>query len=303
MNGSQPVKLDWNLVQYFLAVVDHGAVARAAEATGVSQPTLSRQIAALEAAIGAALFTRSTRGSMLTDIGEALVGPAREMQEAAHKLHLAIKGQSQSLVDTVRISASEMVCVYLLPPILGELRKSHPDIQIEVLANNAQDNLLEGGADIAVRMVQPNQDTLVARNLGGLKLGAYATRGYMQNKGSELSTHNSAAFDWIGYDKNDVILHGLRQLGMPMTRESFALRSDSDIVRWHALLEGLGIGFEFEVLAQRHPELVRVMPPDAIPSIPVWLTAPQELRSNPRIRVVFDHLADQLSQLTNRARE
>lgn len=298
MDSLHAAKVDWSLVECFLAVVDHGAVARAADALGTSQPTLSRQIAALETTLGAALFTRGARGSHLTALGEAMVGPARDMQAAAHRLQLTIKGQGQSLSGTVRISASEIVAVYLLAPVLASLRKAHPGIQIEVLANNAVDNLLEGKADIAIRMVQPRQDTLVARHLGGLRLGAFATRNYLQSKGGEFSLQNLDQYDWIGYDQNDFILRGMRQLGLPMTRESFALRSDNDMVRWQALLEGLGIGFEFEVLALRHPQLVRVIPPDAIPLVPVWLTAPEELRSNPRIRAVFDHLATELSQLT-----
>ncbi len=302
MDSSEQSKLDWNLIQAFLAVVEHGAVARAADATGASQPTLSRQIATLEAAIGSTLFTRGARGSVLTDAGAALVAPARRMQEAAHLVHLAASGQNQSLAGTVRITASEIMCVYFLPAILAHLRQLHPEIQIEIVANNAQDNLLERKADIAVRMVQPSQDTLVARRLGDMGLGGYATHAYMHSKGVAFSPSNMGQFDWIGYDKNDVILRGMRQLGMDLSRETFALRSDNDIVRWHAVLAGLGIGFCFDALAVRHPEVLRVLPQHWIPPFPVWLTAPQELRTNPRIRIVFDTLATQLQTFTDRVK-
>ncbi|MES2933353.1 MAG: LysR family transcriptional regulator [Pseudomonadota bacterium] len=300
MDSSNRINLDWNLIQSFLAVVEHGAVARAAEATGASQPTLSRQIAALEAEIGAALFTRGARGSMLTAAGEALVNPARQMQAAAHALHLAASGQSQSLSGTVRITASEIACVYMLPPILTSLRIKHPDIQIEIVASNELDNLLEREADIAVRMAKPTQDTLVARHIGDMGMGGYASQAYLERKGIAFSPATMEAFDWIGYDKSEVIVRGMRALNIPLTRESFAIRCDNQIVCWQALLDGAGIGFIFDLLAARHPSVVRVLPPGWIPDIPVWLTAPLELRSNPRIRAVFDHLVEHLAPLTHR---
>jgi DNA-binding transcriptional LysR family regulator len=278
-------------------------VSRAAEATGASQPTLSRQIAALEAAIGAALFTRGARGSLLTEAGRALVGPARQMQAAAHSLQLAAKGQSQSLSGTVRISASEIMCVHFLPPMLLSLRDAHPEIQIDLLANNALDNLLERKADIALRMLRPAQDNLLARHLGDMAMGAYATQAYLARKGLEFSLHTMSAFDWIGYDKSELILRGTRALGLPMTRESFGMRCDNEIVCWQALLDGLGIGFGLDLLAVRYPELVRVFPAEWIPGIPLWLTAPLELRSNPRIRAVFDHLAKHFGLLLHRSAE
>lgn len=299
MDSSSPAKLDWNLVQAFLAVVEHGAVARGAQAIGSTQPTLSRQIAALEAEIGAALFTRGARGSLLTAAGAALVEPARQMQAAAHLLQMAASGQRQSLRGTVRISASEVMCVHFLPAMLTPLRVAQPEIQIELVANDALDNLLERKADIAVRMVRPTQDSLVARHLGDLGLGGYASRAYIERKGVEFSPATLALHDWVGHDKRDVILRGMRALGLPLTRESFAVRSDSEIVCWQAVLDGMGIGFGLDLLAARHGDVVRVLPAQWIPDIPVWLTSPQELRSNPRVRLVFDHLATHLTPLTH----
>ncbi len=299
MDNANRLNFDWSLIQAFLAVVEHGAVARAAEAIGATQPTLSRQIAALEAEIGAALFTRGARGSVLTAAGEALVYPAKQMQQAAHALQLAASGQSQSLKGTVRITASEMTSAFLLPPILASLRWKYPDIQLEIVANNALDNLLEREADIAIRMAKPEQDTLVARHLGGLKMGGYASKAYLEQKNVPFSPATMGEFDWIGYDKNPAIVNSCRALGIELTRESFAVRSDDQMVCWQALLSGMGIGFGFVLLANQYPQLIRVLPDNWIKDSPVWLTAPLELRSNPRIRAVYDHLAEQLIALIN----
>lgn len=299
MDHAKRNNLDWNLIQSFLAVVEFGSVSRAAEAIGSSQPTLSRQIAALEAEIGAALFTRGARGSLLTEAGEALVRPARQMQTASHALHLAASGQSQSLKGTVRITASETTCAYMLPNILLGLRKKHPDIQIELVANNGLDNLLEREADIAIRMTKPTQDTLVARYLGDMSIGGYASKAYLAQKNVAFSPTTFSDFNWVGHDKSTTLIDSARSIGITMGREAFDFRCDNLIVCWQAVLAGLGIGFGFEVLAQAHPELVRVLPPDWVPDIPVWLTAPIELRSNPRIRAVFDHLVEHLTPFTH----
>ncbi len=300
MDNGNRLNFDWNLIQAFLAVVEHGALARAAEAIGATQPTLSRQIAALEAEIGAALFTRGARGSVLTAAGEALVYPAKQMQLAAHSLQLAASGQSKSLKGTVRITASEMTSAFLLPPALASLRWKYPDIQLEIVANNALDNLLEREADIAIRMAKPVQDTLVARHLGGLKMGGYASKAYLEQKNIPFSPATMDKFDWIGYDKNPAIVNSCRALGIELTRDSFAVRSDDQMVCWQAMLNGMGIGFGFSLLAAQYPQLVRVLPENWINDSQVWLTAPIELRSNPRIRVVYDHLAEHLIEWINR---
>jgi len=297
MNSSAREPLNWNLIQSFLAVVDHGAVARAAEKTGASQPTLSRHIAALEHDIGAALFTRGARGSKLTAAGEALVVPARQMQAAAHGFGLAASTQSNTMSGTVRICASELVAAFLLPGILVGLREQHPEIQIDVVASNAMNNLLEREADIAIRMSEPGQDALVARRVGNLGMGGYASTSYLARKGMAFSPDTAHQFDWIGYDQNDLILRAARQMQLPLTRDSFAFRCDNQIVCWEALRDGLGIGFAFDFLATRHSDVVRVLPPAWTPPVPVWLTAPQELRSNPRMRAVFDHLFEALAPM------
>lgn len=297
MDNSNRLNFDWGLIQAFLAVVEHGAVARAAEAIGATQPTLSRQIAALEAEIGAALFTRGARGSVLTAAGEALVYPAKQMQLAAHSLQLAASGQSQSLKGTVRITASELTSAYLLPPILAGLREKYPDIQLEIVASNTTENLLEREADIAVRMTQPLQDTLIARHLGDLKMGGYASKAYLQRKNIPFSPDTMGEFDWIGYDKNASIINSTRALGIQITRESFAVRCDNQLVCWQAIIDGMGIGFGFSLLAKSNPNLERVLPVEWIPDTPIWLTAPLELRSNPRIRAVYDYLGEHLIAL------
>lgn len=284
------VSLDWSLLQTFLVLAETGSLSRAAPLLASTQPTLSRQLALLETQVGQSLFERSPRGLRLTAAGEALLPAARRMREGAQDLTLALAGRAQGLAGTVRLTASEIVSTYLLPELLRALRETHPEIQIELVASNAVEDLRERSADIAVRMVRPAEPTLVARKLADWPLGFYAHRGYLDAHGLPTPA-TMAAHCWLGYDRSDQLLRGFRAAGFPIERDFFLLRCDSQVVVWEAVRAGLGIGIGMTQLAARDADLVQVLPELAIPPLPVWLTAHRELRDTPRLRVVFDHLA------------
>ena len=134
---------DWALLRAFLEVAQAGSLSRAALALGSSQPTLSRQVAQLEAQLGHALFERTTRGVRLTEAGAALRVPVERMREQALQFELVAAGRSQSLAGSVRLTASDVYSAYVLPPLLRALRESHPEIEIELVASDRIENLLE----------------------------------------------------------------------------------------------------------------------------------------------------------------
>ncbi|MEK7737506.1 MAG: LysR family transcriptional regulator [Pseudomonadota bacterium] len=290
---------DWNLIRAFLAVVESGSLTGAARILAASQPTLSRQIGELEQRVGAALFERVARGLRLTPAGEALVEPARRMQMAAQALSLAALGQSQQLAGTVRLTASEMTSAYLLPEILAGLRQAQPEIQIELVASNRIENLLERQADIAIRHARPSQAGLIARRIGELSMGAYAHAEYLARVGGKLDLKRLQDYDWIGYDSTDLLLRGFRKAGIPVNREFFGFRCDNHIVDWQAALAGVGIGFASCATAKRWPEMRSVLPKKMVGTMPVWLTVHRELRGSLRIQRVFDALAEGLLRLVD----
>src|SRR5258706_6419381 len=207
-----PAEPDWALLRAFLSVANAGSLSRAAQELGSSQPTLSRQMTQLETQVGSVLFERTPRGLRLTEAGEALRGPAQRMHEHAREWSLAAAGRSQSLAGTVRLTASEMVSAHLLPAALLTLREAHPEIQIELVATNTVENLLEREADIALRMLRPTQTALVARKLAEMPLGFYAHRDYLQAHGRPtLATMHK--HQWVGYDRSDQMLRGFRASG------------------------------------------------------------------------------------------
>lgn len=304
-----PKQTDWNLIRCFVAVVEHGSLTRAAEHLGLSQPTLSRQIAGLELAIGAPLFERVARGLRLTVAGEALVEPARHMMAAARALGMAAASQDDALRGTVRITASEMTAAFALPPMIAQLGLAYPDIQIELVASNQISNLLEREADIAIRMIRPTQSALIARHIGAWPLGFHAHKSYFDNSALPIpgkagiaasDIRDLAKYRWIGYDQSDQLIAGFRAAGMPVDRSFFAFRSDNHLINWQALLSGAGIGICARWLAKRHPELVQIMHEQSLPALPIWLTTHRELNSNKKIRVVFDFLADALTKVAPR---
>lgn len=286
---------DWSLLRAFLAVAHAGSLSRAAEDLGSSQPTLSRQMSALEQHTGSALFERTRRGLRLTEAGQALLVPAQRMQQHARECALAAAGHSQTLAGTVRLTASEMVSAFLLPTILRDLRTSHPDIQIELVASNVVENLLEREADIALRMLRPMQKALVARKLAEMPLAFFAHRDYVKAHGTPTLA-DMHAHQWVGYDRSDQMIRGFREGGFKVTREFFAFRCDNQIVAWQAVRAGLGIGIGMKRIAQSSPEVVQVLKEVPVPSLPLWITAHRELRNTPRLKTVFDALASALSR-------
>ena len=297
-----PRQLDWNWLRVFVVVAEHGAMSRAAAALGLSQPTLSRQIAELEAHVGRPLFERVARGLALTAAGHALLEPATRMLAAAQAVSLAAAGQNQSLAGTVRITASEVMSAYVLPPLLAQLAQIEPEIQIELVASNRVDNLLAREADIAIRMVRPAQSALIARKVADWPLGFYAHHRLATQIPASLSAADAdalAQLRWVGLDQSTQFINGFAQGGIKVTREFFAFRCDNQIVGLEAIRAGVGVGVAMHHLAARFSELAPVLPLLPAPSLPVWLTAHRELRATPRIGRVYDFLAEQLRTLAD----
>jgi DNA-binding transcriptional LysR family regulator len=285
---------DWSLVPSFLAALEHGSLMGAARALGASQPTLGRHIAALEAQLGTVLFERTGRGLQATAAARRLADAARTMQGGAEQLGRALAADDAEPRGTVRLSASQPVASYLLPPILAQMRLACPQVQVELVSSNAVSNLLRREADIALRMMQPDQASLVARRVGRVTLGAYAHRDYLARRGVPRQPADLLQHDLIGGDRDEQVLQGFRQRGFEVGKDAFVLRSDDLVVQWQALRAGLGVGFVSDYMAATDPQVTPLLPMLSIPPLPLWLVVHREIRSNRRIRTVFDFLAQAL---------
>lgn len=289
-------RVDWSLIEVFLAVVDEGSFLAAAEKLQQSQPTLGRHITALEESLGQILFVRGRTGALPTAAAEALLPHARAMKAAAQNLTLSVDGQTDRLEGVVRVTASEVVSTYVLPEILGSFLKAHPKIEVELVASNSSANLLQREADIAVRMTAPDQLDVVSRKIGELRIGLFAHETYLANAPGFAGFEDIKNHIVLGYDRSDLMVRSLNALGVPARNRDFRLRSDDQSLHLEYLRRGVGVVATQVKIAQMIPGIVHIMPDLPLPKLPMHLLMHSALRRAAPVRALYDHLGDGLTR-------
>ncbi len=285
----------WDQFGVFLAVMRGGSLSAAARALRVTQPTARRQIENLEQALGVILFTRSKGGLQPTATAISLLPYAETMAStAAAGIRSASSGGSLG-AGIVRITCSEIVGIEVLPKILVNIHRANPIIAIELNATNATEDLVRRDSDIAIRMTRPRQSALVAKRVATVQVGLFASVEYLAQreapgKLSQLLTHHTI----IGDDQRRSIIDALAINGVQLEKSDFSFRSDSDLVQLAALRAGVGIGICQSSIAARDPNLKRVLP-DLHFDLEMWLVKHEDLRSEPRVRIMFDSIAAALA--------
>jgi DNA-binding transcriptional LysR family regulator len=289
------VKFDWNRARAFLVTAEEGSLSAAARALDMTQPTLGRQVSALEKQLGVVLFERVGKRLSLTPGGIDLLEHVQAMGSAAGRVSLAASGQSQSIEGHVCISASEIHAAYLLPPIIAKLRKTEPGITLEIVSSNTASDLQRREADIAIRSFRPTQAELISKKVKDVDAPFYAAKSYLKRIGrpETLEDLRNAHFITIG-DVNPY-MKGLNDRGLNLTKENFPIQSESHIVHWELVKKGLGIGIVPEDIGDSERLVERVLPNEKPISFPIWLTSHRELRTSKRIRLVFDLIANELN--------
>ena len=289
------VNFDWNRARAFLVTAEEGSLSAAAKALGGSQPTLGRQVAALEEELSTALFERGGRGLELTRNGLELLAYVRAMGEAASSLSLAATGQAKSIEGEIAISASEITAAYILPPILQRLRYQYPGIRINLVASNEASDLRRRAADIAIRNFRPTEPDLIARKVGEFSATLYARPEILADLPSPL-TEDLCKAPFIGFlSNNERYVGALAQRGLTLREEQFVARTDSHLMHWQMARAGIGIGMMPVELGDAEPDVERVFE-DKVFGGDVWLVSHRELRMNLRVRTVFDFLVAELSE-------
>ncbi len=289
-----PNAFDWTLLKSFLAVLEAGSIMGAARKLGAQQPTLSRHIAELEAQLKVPLFERTGRGIVPTAAALAIAGAAREMEAGAATLARTLAGRDEAATGTVRITTSRVAASYLLPPVLAALGVAEPGIQVELVASDEVNNLLRREADIAVRLVRPAQDSLVAKKLADLPITACAHEHYLQGAGTPRQPSDLQRHRLVGFDRDESLIRGFADFGVPLTREHFALRTDDLLAYGRMVACGAGIGFLTRYTLRYLPGVVPLLPMLKVPPLPCWLAVHREVHGNRLVRRVFDFLAEAL---------
>ena len=283
--------IGWEMYRSLLA-----ALSGAARTLGVAQPTVGRHIASLEKSLKLALFTRSQTGLMPTEAALALRTYAESMSNTAAALERAAASQGSGVRGTVRITASDVIGVEVLPPIIAGLRDEHPELVVELVLTDRIQDLLRREADIAVRMTRPRQELLVARRIGQIELGMFAHQRYLSRRGTPNSMADVAHHALIGFDQPTLFVRGAGKSLSGWRREAFAMRTDNNLAQLALIRAGAGIGVCQSAIARRDDALVRLFPLQFSLPLETWVTMHEDLRNSPRCRIAFDALVNGLRQ-------
>lgn len=286
---------DWNHARAFLVTAEEGSLSAGARALGTTQPTLGRQVAALEEELGVILFERGGRGLILTPAGLDLVDHVRAMGQAAGRFSLAATGRTQALEGSIAITASQIYSAHLLPPILEKLRRTHPGITVEVVASDTLSDLHRREADIAIRNTRPTQPDLVGRMLCDDLGGFYAAKTYLAGRPPIKTPADIARADLVGLERNHMLIGGLQKRGIPVSADNFPVLTNAHLVHWAMVCAGLGIGIVPTWVGDAEPRVARVLAGKPRFAYPVWLIAHREVNTSARVRLVFDLLAQEIT--------
>lgn len=287
------VNFDWNRARAFLVTAEEGTLSAAGRALHISQPTVGRQVAALEDELGVTLFERIGTRLELTATGLDLLEHARAMGAAATHLAMTAAGQSLAIAGTVSISASEVIAAHLLPEVVGALRRAYPRIEIDIVATNRPSDLQRREADIAIRNFRPQSPDLVARKLRESEGHFYASPAYLEAIGGVAGPSDLTRADIVGFDRGDVMVDTLNRMGIDVTHANFPVVTDNQLVQWSMCKAGVAVCIMMAEVGDAEPAVKRLPNLPVIP-VPIWLVCHRELHTSRRIRLVYDHLADAL---------
>ncbi len=290
------ITFDWNRARAFLVTAEEGSLAAAARSMGMTQPTLGRQVAALESEIGFDLFTRRGRGLELTPNGIKLLEHVRLMGDAANQFSLSASGKSDVIEGDVSITASELLSTFMLPRMIKTLREVEPGIDIEIYSSNEIRDLNRREADIAIRSVRPTQPELIAKKLCSVRGHLYAAKNYLRQLSDPPSIAELNKANFIDTEKPGRLMTLLNSKGFNLTRKNFPVISNSHIVQWELVKQGAAISATLEEIGDNEPLVERVVTSNLpLITMDIWLVTHNEFRTNRRIRRVFDFLVSEFS--------
>ncbi len=291
------ITFDWNQIRAFLVTAEEGSFSAASKALGLTQPTLGRQVAALEEELNVVLFERIGRSLELTPSGLELLEHVRTMGNAAKQISLIATGQSQSIEGTVKITVSDIFANYLLPPFIEQLYDAAPNLQIEIIAVNDIRDLQRHEADIAIRNVRPEQPNLIAKLVNEASAHFYASKTYLKKYGHPKSHKDASKHRFLSFGNVDEMITHMELLGCKLTQKNFHFNSGNGIFVWEMAKRGHGICPMSDKIAEQSPNMERVFPDIQTMIYPIWLLSHSELHKSRRIRLVYDLLAEFLSKI------
>ena len=282
---------DWNDLKAFLAVARGGSTLAASKALAVNQTTVARRVESLEAALSLKLFERGQSGSRLTEAGRDLLAEGEKVERAAQNFDSRAKAHQRGMAGSIRITCIEILANLAVTPAIGEFRKLHPEVHVDLMITDQPLDLQVGEADLAVRAVQtlPNSD-LVARKISDYEFALYCDRDYAERKGVPAGVEELVHHDLIGGDAGLDQVPAMRWMFEQAQGRAPVTRSNSMSNLVHAVRAGLGIAPLPCVIADADSRLVRCT--ETIPSAvsTSYILLRRELKDIPRVRALIDFL-------------
>jgi DNA-binding transcriptional LysR family regulator len=284
--------MDWNDLRVFLAVARSGSLTRTSAELRVSQSTVSRRIAQLEASIGMTLFQRHQTGYFLSDEGRELLRHAELVEDSVMALERGVAGLDKAPAGSVRLATSENLATDLIIPALPAFRERYPGTCLEIITSTATAELGRREADIALRVVRPERGNLTVRRVGHMTYSVYGSRDYVARhppiEGEPLGGRHA-----IVWDDGHAFMPAAVWLAREHPGCRIALVTSSLPAQIAAVRAGLGLAVIPDFLAVPE-DFVPVIPSDRLFSNDVWLVTHADLVASARVRAVADFLADQV---------
>lgn len=268
-----------------LAVGRSGRFVTAAEQLGLNHTTISRRIAALEQTLGGRVLTRVTGGWELTDLGrEALA--AAEAVESAVKSLAAGAGGNRELKGVVRLSATDGFSAYIAAPAAAAVRRRHPDIAVELVATTRRASQQRSGLDLEIVVGEPQVRRATATHLADYRLGLYGSRAYLREHGAPATIDDLGRYPLVYFIDSMLQVDDLDLASgyVPTMRES--VTSTNVFVHVEATRASAGLGLLPCFMADRHPDLVRVLADSVAVTLGYWLVARTETLRRPEVAAV-----------------
>lgn len=281
---------NWDLYRSFLAVLKHGSLSAAARILGTSQPTIGRHIEALEAEFGATLFLRNRDGLLPTETALAMRKDVEAMAASSAALFRIAKGSLETVRGTVRISASELISIEFLPPMLRPLLEAYPQLDIELSPSDDLEDIAHRQADIAIRLVAPQQENLLSQKAGSGDWGFFAHKSYLAKHQAPETLADLSQHRLIGFDKPPPYVRAFISRFPKLAALHFSIRVDNYLAQLAAVRHGLGIGICQRQLCLRDHDLQAILPGIGNFTFDAYVVMHENLKTTPRCRLVFDTL-------------
>ncbi len=270
-----------------LAVGRTGTYTTAAEELGINHTTISRRIAALERAMGGRVLARVAGGWELTDLGREALTVAEAVESAVRSLATDATGH-RALEGVVRISATDGFSAYIAAPAAAVVQRRHPKVAVEIVAATRRATQQRSGLDIEVVVGEPKVLRAKALRLGDYCLGLYGSRDYLDGHGIPANVAELQRFPLVYFIDSMLQVDDLDLATSfaPAMRES--VTSTNVFVHIEATRASAGLGLLPCFMADRHQDLVRVLPDDVSIQLTYWLVTRAETLRRPEVAAVID---------------